>query len=128
MSGVTSRNYVELAILTESDNFKDIESRVSSQRLIRLLHASMGLCTEAGEFADLLKRHIFYGTELDILHVIEEVGDILWYCALAIDETGVCLDAVLEKNIRKLAKRYPNKFEKVAAVIRDLEAERRELE
>ena len=39
-----------------------------------LLHGAMGLCTESGEIMDALKRHIFYGSPLDILNIKEEIG------------------------------------------------------
>src|ERR1700677_3795449 len=41
-------------------------------RVLRLLHVGMGLCTEAGEFVDQLKRHIFYGRPIDRTNLIEE--------------------------------------------------------
>lgn len=46
-------------------------------------HATFGLVTEVGELVDSFKRHYFYGLELDTRNVKEEIGDILWYVALA---------------------------------------------
>lgn len=42
-----------------------------------LIHAALGICGEAGEIADLLMEP---GTREEIAH---EIGDVLWYCALA---------------------------------------------
>jgi NTP pyrophosphatase (non-canonical NTP hydrolase) len=94
----------------------------------RLLHASIGITTESGELADLLKKHIFYGKPLDTVNAVEECGDLLWYVALACDALGVTIGEVMERNIAKLRTRYPDKFTSDAAINRDLEAERRALE
>jgi NTP pyrophosphatase (non-canonical NTP hydrolase) len=51
-----------------------------------LQHAAIGLCTETGEFASEVKRIDIYGREMTEemrLHMLEELGDILWYAALA---------------------------------------------
>ena len=48
-----------------------------------LVHAQMGLTSEAGEFTDAVKKHRIYNKPLDIPNLIEEIGDILWFCALA---------------------------------------------
>jgi NTP pyrophosphatase (non-canonical NTP hydrolase) len=100
---------------------------------IDLLHAGMGLCTESGEFMDMLKKHIFYGKELDRVNLVEELGDDLWYVALAIKGLKnkiqqLSLDSILLNNIEKLTERYPNKFTEDAALNRDLDAEREILE
>lgn len=45
-------------------------------------HAAYGLVTESGELIDNYKRHIFYGKELDLTNLKEEIGDLLWYVAV----------------------------------------------
>lgn len=94
----------------------------------RLLHASIGITTESGELADTLKKHIFYGKPLDTVNAIEEVGDLLWYAALACEALGTTLEDAMERNIAKLKARYPEKFEAQRAIERDLTAERAALE
>jgi len=76
-----------------------------------LTNAALGLCGEAGEFADSMKKHIFQGHELDKAHLAEEIGDVLWYCALAAEGLGISLDEIAENNIAKLRRRYPQGFE-----------------
>ena len=75
-----------------------------------LLHASMGLVTEAGEFQDMLKKHVFYGKPLDEVNLKEEIGDLLWYCAIALEALDTDFQAVMQTNIDKLKARYPEKF------------------
>ena len=39
----------------------------------------MGLCGEAGEAMDILKKFLFQGHELDMKHLAKEFGDVVWY-------------------------------------------------
>jgi NTP pyrophosphatase (non-canonical NTP hydrolase) len=93
-----------------------------------LLHAAMGLTTESGEFMDALKKHVFYGKPLDKVNLKEEVGDLLWYCALALHALDSSFEEVMATNIAKLKARYPDKFEESQAINRDLDKERGILE
>lgn len=51
-----------------------------------LLHASCGIITESAELVDAIKRYVYYGKDLDIVNVGEEIGDIYWYLAIPIRE------------------------------------------
>lgn len=75
-----------------------------------LMHACLGICSEAGEFADALKKSYAYDKEFDTENALEELGDILWFVALACKSLGVPMDYVAVKCIEKLYKRYPEKF------------------
>jgi NTP pyrophosphatase (non-canonical NTP hydrolase) len=86
------------------------------------------LVTEAGELADVIKKHLYYGADLDYTNLIEEAGDLMWYLSILLDELNVSFSEVMEKNIAKLKKRYPDKFSKEHALNRDLEGEREILE
>lgn len=96
---------------------------------IRLLHACLGLQTEAGEIADPVKRHLFYGQPLDRLRIKEEVGDLCWYVALACNALGLDLGELMTANIAKLKARFPDKFTEhhAAEENRDRSAEARAL-
>jgi hypothetical protein len=59
---------------------------------------------------------------------MEETGDCLWYLALMARALGVGLETIADRNIAKLAARYPGKFTQAAALERNLEAERKTLE
>jgi len=125
---ITSKNYVKNAVRSEAVDFPKIRERLSRESTIRLLHAAEGICTEAGEFMDQLKKHIFYGAKLDAVNIVEELGDLLWYVGLALDETGCPMNEMLQKNIDKLRARYPEKFEEGQALNRNLKKEREILE
>jgi len=111
---LTLNEYQQLAGRTASTTSSSLED---------LEHGVMGLVTEAGELTDAFKRHRFYGKELDIDNIREELGDLLWYLALAAHGTGLSLGAIADMNIRKLKARYPEGFTQEAALNRDIEAE-----
>lgn len=48
-----------------------------------LRHASLGMVSEIGEIADLLKARMVYGKAIDPLLILEEVGDAFWFVNLA---------------------------------------------
>ena len=126
MKTITSENYVENVLRTESVDIEAIRERLTDD-VLRLFHATQGMCTETGEFMDVLKKHMFYGKPLDKVNLEEELGDMLWYIGLAIDALGLSMDSVMIKNIAKLRARYPEKFDEHNAKSRDLETERRAL-
>ena len=109
-------------------NFYDIKKRIADDQKLRLLHAGMGLVTEAGEFMEMLEGHLIGGKDLDLVNLKEEVGDSQWYAGIAIDVLKTTLNEILTVNIEKLRKRYPDKFTNEAAINRDTDAEREILE
>lgn len=81
----------------------------------RLVHAGLGLATETGEVLTEVKRAAIYGKAVDISHIKEELGDILWYIALAANAMDVSLSAIAEANISKLRARFPEAYSDAAA-------------
>ena len=94
----------------------------------QILHAAIGLSTEAGELLDAVKKSLFYGKDFDRTNAIEELGDIFWYLALGCEALGVTFEEVQATNIAKLRARYPERFKTAQALSRDLEKEREILE
>jgi NTP pyrophosphatase (non-canonical NTP hydrolase) len=126
------KNYIELAKSTEPTEEKYFASWArlghGNMQKMRILHAVMGLATESGELLDAMKKHIFYGKELDFVNLLEEHGDLFWYAAILADAVGFTFEESMERNIAKLKARYPNKFTEESALIRDLNNERNILE
>lgn len=130
---ITGDSYRLGVIKTESRDIDSILSRIKDPDKIRLLHAAMGLATEAGEIVDALKKHIYYGKELDLVNLEEELGDLSWYMAVMIDAMSqlgqtTSFERIWSLNISKLEKRYGDEFSEEAAINRDLDAERKVLE
>lgn len=122
------KEYQDLALLTESNDWNKIRDRLNYPATIRLLHSCMGLTTELGELTDVLKKHIFYGKEVDIVNLKEEGGDLLWYLAILFNTLSTTFPEEMERNINKLEARYGDKFNELEAINRNLDRERKILE
>lgn len=92
------------------------------------MHMILGMQTEVAEIADVYKKHIAYGKELDLVNIKEEIGDAMWYFANLCNFHGWDLRDILDTNINKLKIRYPEKFTSENALNRDLVKEREVLE
>lgn len=129
---MTPNEYQELALRTETTplwvNRFENGQPVPDKLLSRLMHGLLGMCTETGEAQDMVKRHAIYGKPLDLVNILEECGDKLWYIALALGAIGCTMEQAMEANIAKLATRYGDKFSTEKAINRDLESERSALE
>jgi len=122
---MTNDEYQALALRTEFTPPMTVNGQDFNGKL---LHGMIGICTEAGELQDMVKKHLIYGKPLDLVNVLEECGDVLWYLALTLHSAGYTMDQAMERNIAKLLKRFPDKFTATQAINRDLAAERAELE
>lgn len=139
-----SKTYLKESARTASSDYNAIGNRMNvpnvvsndgvelapqqKQKMIDLQHAALGMVTESAEFADMLKKHLFYGKPLDEVNLSEEIADNLWYCAMALRALGTDFETVMERNIAKLKARYPEKFTEELAENRNLEKERAILE
>lgn len=79
---------------------------------------SLGVAGEAGEVADYVKKHLGHGHNLDIDKLAKELGDVLWYVAVLSSAVGLSLQDVAQRNIDKLAARYPEGFSELASKTR----------
>lgn len=79
----------------------------------RMTQSAIGLVSEAGEVAGVVEKIVFQGHDFDIAmreKLQREVGDLLWYLAMLMDETDMSLEDVMIRNIDKLKMRFPEKF------------------
>lgn len=83
-----------------------------------LHHGVLGLVTETGEIADILKKHTEYGQDLDIPNLREEMGDLMFYWAMICRVFSFNPDDILQENYDKLLKRYPSGFTNEHAKLR----------
>lgn len=84
-----------------------------------LINGVMGLNGEAGECIDLVKKALFQGHILNREKLIDELSDVMWYVAITAHGINVTLDEIMQHNIDKLLKRYPNGFEAKRSVNRE---------
>lgn len=128
-AGMSETEYLTKALRTEvTPLFVNDRDGNPSLLLSRVMHAAMGMVTEAAEAIDMLKKHFIYGKPFDPINLLEEVGDTTWYCALMLKTLGYDFRQAFERNVVKLLKRFPDKFTEDAALNRDLNAERASLE
>ena len=94
----------------------------------RLLHGVIGKVTECGELLEALSNSMFNGTPLDLVNIMEELGDDDWYNAIIESTTGISRADICARVIAKLKARYPEKFTTDHAINRNLTEERAVLE
>ena len=107
-TSMESKDYVALV-----DRLWAIEDTAN---LPRLLTAVIGMQSETGEFAEIVKKCVFQGKELDNstkFHLKRELGDIIWYWSQGVMSLGYTPSEIIQENINKLEKRYPNGFETI---------------
>ena len=104
---VTSLQSNETGALTAQLEKLEKDSNVN---MALLLTGSIGMASEGGEFAEIVKKCIFQGKPLDadtIFHAKRELGDIAWYWINSCRALGLNPNDVLAENVNKLKSRYP---------------------
>ena len=106
---MTVNEYQKLAMTTLNPalNKKDV-----------LINGVMGLCGESGEAIDIVKKWLAQGHELDKEKLAKELGDIAWYLAETAYALDIPLESILQGNIDKLRKRFPEGFDTQRSVER----------
>ena len=100
---MNANEYQTLALRTINPSLPQLE---------QLTNGVMGLCGEAGECIDLLKKYRYQGhSELDVTHLAKELGDCAWYLAVSAAVIGYDLEDIFKMNIEKLEARYPEGFD-----------------
>ena len=107
--------FVDAVTSDASKDFVDLADRLveldrKGANIERLLTAGVGINAEGGEFLEIIKKMVLQGKPWDDHnreHLIIELGDLLWYVAQATQALGVSFEEVIERNIKKLEKRYP---------------------
>lgn len=98
------------------------ENRTEEMQVARLLTSVIGMMAESGEFAEVVKKKVFQAdtqfTTDEVFHMKRELGDVLWYWVQGCIALGFTPDEVMDENIRKLEKRYPNGFEVIRSEVR----------
>ena len=99
----SSKDFVYLA-----DRLVELDRKGAN--IERLTTAAVGMSAESGEFMEIVKKMVFQGKPWDEhnrKHLIIELGDVMWYVAQACMALDISFDEVLERNVKKLEKRYP---------------------
>lgn len=103
------------------EEYKEKAMRTKNNELSKrdlLIESVMGLTGEAGEVADIVKKYLYQGHNLDKEHIKEEVGDVMWYIVELLESVDLELEDCLQYNIDKLNSRYEGGFSKDKSVNR----------
>ena len=76
-----------------------------------LLTGAIGIASEGGEYAEIVKKCIFQGKPLDDdtkFHIKRELGDIIWYWINSCRALDLDPNDVIAENVSKLSSRYPD--------------------
>lgn len=75
----------------------------------KYVYPTLGLCGEAGEVAEKIKKVIRDNggvfTEEKKREIVKEIGDVLWYIAALLSDLGVTMDEAAVGNLEKLFSR-----------------------
>ena len=93
---VTSDESNMTSFMHEHMNRLEKESGV---KLALLMTGAIGMASEGGEFAEIVKKCIF--------HCKRELGDIMWYWISSCRALGLEPNEVIAENVKKLEARYP---------------------
>lgn len=101
------------------NEYQKLAMRTANPECINLSNVGLGIAGEAGEVADLIKKHLHHGHELPREEMIKELGDVAWYLALGCTAIDVDMETVLQRNIDKLKARYPEGFSSERSIHRE---------
>lgn len=101
------------------NDYQSMAMRTAPENQRTWSNVGLGLAGEAGECADVIKKHLHQGHPLDRDKLFDELGDVAWYIALGCTALGVSMESVLEGNIAKLLRRYPEQFDPERSIHRE---------
>lgn len=99
---MTFKEYMAWVASRVDTSFSPFADKASGARHL----AAYGLSGETGEVLELHKKELFHGRTIDRQKLRNELGDVLWYFALAIYANGFTLEELIEDNFAKLCERH----------------------
>ena len=67
---------------------------------------ALGLGGETGEVLEVIKKSLRDEKPIDLSHLKEELGDVMWYVANLCSSYDLSLQNIIDENVDKLSKRY----------------------
>ena len=93
-------------------NFNEYQKHARSTAIYpkeyKVIYPALGLCGEAGEVAEKVKKIVRGDDRLNNVtsSIVMELGDVLWYVATLAHDLGFDLDKIAEWNVDKLNRRW----------------------
>lgn len=136
MNSELSEIYDSRDSINEAEEYADIMWYVGGYCTWRNYNLGFLLSSEPGqiktiswhiqELTDGVKKYVAYNKPIDTKIEVNHICSIVWLIQAQLGESR--FRKALQNNIDKLRARYPEKFTEEAAINRNLEAERKELE
>jgi len=76
----------------------------------RLCDWALGIASESGELAGLIKHRVFHKQKVGTMEIAKEVGDVLWYLSALCETLHINLEDCATLNLAKLAHRHKGSF------------------
>lgn len=95
--------------VTGLDDYQHLTNQTANQHS-SIAGLGLGIAGEAGEVADIIKKVEYHHHPLNRDHLIEELGDVMWYLAQIAETEQLSLSQIATHNISKLLQRYPHGF------------------
>ena len=109
-----------------TENYSDFVARLSKDmgQDMNLIHSALGVASDGGEFVDAIKAHAIYGKDLDVVNLIEEAGDVLFFLEMGLQQIGCSIMTAMAVNQAKLNVRYSKGYNDADAKERRKDLER----
>ena len=107
VQGVTSE--ASNSSVEMSNRIESLENETGTN-IALLMTGAIGIASEGGEFAEIIKKCVFQGKPMDdetIFHCKRELGDIMWYWINSCRALDMDPNEVIAENVNKLKARYP---------------------
>jgi NTP pyrophosphatase (non-canonical NTP hydrolase) len=108
------KNFVDQVTSENSNSLDSLTSHLqklnNEVNIALLLTGAIGMASEGGEFAEIVKKCVFQGKPMDAdtqFHAKRELGDIIWYWINSCRALNLDPNDVIQENITKLESRYP---------------------
>lgn len=88
-----------------------IDIPIEYEKVYSLNESNLMISINSGKLIDIVKKNQFQGHELEMINFIFHLKAILHYISESARLIGSDLNEIMEHNIEKLKKRYPNGFE-----------------
>ncbi len=102
----TETHHANVVLLLSKDP-KEISLNMNCHSQYALMHAALGIASEAGELADCIKKNLAYSQDLNRENLIEELGDLEFFMEHLRQIVGIRREDTLQANMEKLSRRYP---------------------
>jgi hypothetical protein len=74
-SALALEHFIDDAAERTEPDYAEVVRRLQDPNIVRLLHAGIGMATEAGEYLDGLKKFIYYGKPFAVLREIRRLEE-----------------------------------------------------